>query len=104
MTTETIEQADTATPVATYSGRARVLDRNGMLLDVGRAELTAADEWTWTGSLRVFVGSCLQNKSLTVLLEVDDGRRAPAQVGPKIADAGKDLILVRVTGIDRTPF
>ncbi len=88
----------------TYSGKVRVLDRNGMLLDVGRAELAATDEWTWSGTLRVFTGSCLQNKSLTVLVELDDGRRALAQVGPKVADEGKDLILVAVGGIDRVPF
>lgn len=92
------------TSTVTYSGKARVLDRNGMLLDVGRAELAATDEWTWTGTIRVFVGSCLQNKSLTVVIELDSGRRALAQVGPMIADGGKDLILVKVTGIDRVPF
>lgn len=88
----------------TYSGKLRVLDRNGMLLDVGRGELTATDAWTWSGTLRVFTGSCLQNKSLTVLVELDDGHRALAQVGPKVADDGRDLILVGVTGIDRAPF
>ncbi len=92
------------TSTVTYSGKARVLDRNGMLLDVGRAELAATDEWTWTGTIRVFVGSCLQNKSLTVVIELDRGRRALAQVGPMIADGGKDLILVKVTGIDPVPF
>lgn len=92
------------TSTATYSGRLRVLDRNGMLLDVGRAELAATDAWTWSGTIRVFVGSCLQNKSLTVVVELDGGHRALAQVGPMIAGAGKDLILVKVTGIDRVPF
>lgn len=94
----------TTTPPATYSGKARVLDRNGMLLDVGKAELTTTDRWTWSGTLRVFVGSCLQNKSLTAILEIDGGRRALAQVGPKVADSGKDLITVRIGGIDPTPF
>ena len=92
------------TSTMTYTGKARILDRNGMLLDVGKAELSATDEWTWSGTLRVFVGSCLQDKSLTTIIEVDGGRRALAQVGPKVADAGKDLILVRVVGIDPVPF
>lgn len=88
----------------TYSGKVLVLDRNGMLLDVGRGELAATDEWTWSGTVQVFAGSCLENKSLTVLLELDDGRRALAQVGPKVADVDKDLIRVAVGGIDRAPF
>lgn len=97
MTTETLRS---------YAGKARVLDRNGMMLDVGKAELaeTDAEAGAWEGTLRVFGGSCLQAKSLTSLVELADGSRALAQVGPKTADADGDLILVKVVGIDPAPF
>lgn len=89
-----------------YDGKARILDRNGMMLDVGKAELTETDAGSgaWSGTLRVFAGSCLQAKSLTVLVELSDGSRTLAQVGPKAADAGDDLVLVKVVGIDPVPF
>jgi hypothetical protein len=97
MTTETLRS---------YAGKARILDRNGMMLDVGKAELavTDADSGAWSGTLRVFTGSCLQAKSLTALVELADGGRALAQVGPKTADAEGDLVLVKVVGIDPVPF
>ena len=90
----------------TYSGKARVLDRNGSLLDVGRADLVVTDSeaGSWSGTLRVFTGSCLQSKSLTALVEQEDGSRALAQVGTMTGTAGKDLILVKVVGVDRAPF
>jgi hypothetical protein len=89
-----------------YSGKARILDRAGMMLDVGKAELHATDPATggWSGSLRVFKGSCLEAKSLTSLVELVDGKRALAQVGPKTADLPDDLIDVKVVGIDPIPF
>ena len=90
----------------TYSGKANVLDRNGSLLDVGRADLTVTDSdvGSWGGTLRVFAGSCLQSKSLTALVELEDGSRALAQVGTVTGTAGKDLVLVKVVGVDRAPF
>ncbi|HEY5685880.1 MAG TPA: hypothetical protein VIY70_10960 [Acidimicrobiia bacterium] len=90
----------------TYTGRARVLDRAGMLLDVGKAELQVTDVETagWAGSVSVFKGSCLEAKSLTSLVELADGTRALAQVGPKTANLSDDLIRVRIVGIDPKPF
>jgi hypothetical protein len=91
---------------ASYSGKARILDRNGSLLDVGKADLVVTDPEAgiWSGTLRVFTGSCLQSKSLTALVELEDGSEALAQVGPVTGTAGKDLILVKVVGVDRAPF
>lgn len=93
-------------PTATYSGKARILDRAGMLLDVGKAELQVTDPKVggWAGSVRVFRGSCLAARSLTALIELRDGARALAQVGPKTADLPADLIDVKIVGIDPIPF
>lgn len=88
----------------TYAGKGRVLDRNGMLLDVGKADLRVTDLGGWKGTLSVFRGSCLESKSLTVLIEVEDGTRALAQVGPKVADLESDLVQVKVVGIESAPF
>jgi len=88
----------------TYTGKATVLDRNGMMLDVGKGHFEVTELGSWAGSLRVFVGSCLQTKSLTVLVEVETGERALAQVGPVAGDAQGDLIDVRVVGLEPPPF
>lgn len=88
----------------TYSGRARVLDLNGMLIDVGKATLADDPEQaTWTGTLRVFHGSSLASKSLTTLVELDGGVRVRAQVGPQVAEAGSGLVDVKVVGLDPAP-
>ena len=89
-----------------YSGIARVMDLNGMLLDVGKAGLQVTDEETgqWSGTLRVFDNSCLESKSLTTMLELGDGSRSKAQVGPMVAEAGNDLIDVKVVGLGAVPF
>ncbi len=90
---------------ATYSGKARVLDRSGMMLDIGKAVLTEADPGPgWNGVIKVYKGSCLEAKSLTALVELQDGSRALAQVGPKVQSLPEDLIDVKVVGIDPTPF
>lgn len=91
---------------ASYSGKARILDRNGLLLDVGKADLVVTDPEAgiWSGTLRVFAGSCLQSKSLTALVELEDGSQALAQLGPMTGTAGKDLILLKVVGVDRASF
>lgn len=89
-----------------YEGRARILDRNGMLLDVGKGWFSAdeSEPRSWSGTVRVFAGSCLETKSLTALVELEDGSRTLAQVGPKTAELEGDLIAVKVVGIDPTPF
>ena len=76
-----------------------------MMLDVGKAVLAEADPGPgWDGVIKVYKGSCLEAKSLTALIELDDGTRALAQVGPKLASLAEDLIDVKVVGIDPTPF
>lgn len=94
------------TTQTTYSGKARVLDRNGFLLDVGRADLSVTDPQVgaWQGTITVFAGSCLQHKSLTALVEMEDGRRALAQLGPTAGRPQDDLVAVKVVGIERPPF
>lgn len=89
-----------------YEGRARILDRNGMLLDVGKGRFSVDEDEprAWSGTLRVFAGSCLETKSLTALVETEDGSRILAQVGPKRADLEGDLIEVKVVGIDPPAF
>ena len=96
----------TETAARTYTGIARVLDRNGMLIDVGRAELVEdVENGTWGGTLSVFKGASVESKHITGLLELADGRRALATVGPKTADLPDDLIAVAVHGVDRSiPF
>ena len=85
----------------TYSGKARILDMNGVMFDVGKADLaiTDPDTHSWGGSIRLFDHSALATKSMTSLLELEDGSRLRAQVGPKSADAGTDLMLVKVVGL-----
>ncbi len=92
--------------MASYTGRARVLDRSGSLLDVGKADLAESDADTgaWSGTIRVFAGSSLQSKSLTVWVELEDGSRSLAQIGPMMGSAEKDLVAVKVVGIDPAPF
>jgi hypothetical protein len=94
------------TAARTYTGIARVLDRNGLLIDVGKAELTVDEEsGSWEGSLSVFKGSSLEAKHITGLIELADGKRSLATVGPKSGDLGNDLISVPVQGVDRViPF
>ena len=92
--------ADTTT--STYAGKVRILDMNGVMYDVGKAELEVTDPMTrsWGGSIRLFDNSALATKSMTSILELPDGRRLKAQVGPKIGGAGEDLMNVKVTGLD----
>lgn len=92
---------------STYSGKVRILDTSGMMFDVGKAELAVIDPDThsWGGSIRLFENSALATKSMTSLLELDDGSRLRAQVGPRSGDAGTDMMLVKVAGLqDITGF
>lgn len=86
---------------STYSGKVRILDMNGVMFDVGKADLAIIDPdtQTWGGSIRLFDHSALATKSVTSLLELTDGSRLRAQVGPKSGDAGNDLMFVKVVGL-----
>ncbi len=88
-----------------YEGLARILDRNGFLLDAGKGKLTVSDDETgaWSGVVTLFSGSALESKSITALVEVD-GSRALAQVGPAISPTSGEFVDVKVVGVDRPPF
>lgn len=90
----------------TYQGVLRVLDPNGFLLDVGSGDLAVTDReaGSWRGTITVFTGSCLCSKSITALVEVDDGRRALAQVGPEVDGTGSELVSLKVVGLEPPPF
>lgn len=92
--------------VSSYQGKARILDLNGVMYDVGKADLATTDSSTgeWGGTIRLFENSALANKSITSYLELSDGRRLKAQVGPRSGDAEGELMLVRVAGLDGTPL
>ncbi len=85
-----------------YHGKARILDLNGVMYDVGKADLETIDSSTgeWGGTIRLFEGSALTTKSITSYLELDDGRRLKAQVGPRSGEATGDLMFVRVAGVE----
>lgn len=95
----------TETAARTYSGIARILDRTGLLIDVGKADLSTTDTASWSGTISVFKNSSVASKHVTALVELADGERALATVGPKTADLANDLIAVAVHGVDdRIPF
>lgn len=87
---------------SSYQGRVKILDMSGVMYDIGLADLEITDTSTrsWGGSVRLFDKSALATKSVTSFLELEEGRRLKAQVGPRSGDAGKDLMFVKVTGID----
>ena len=87
---------------SSYQGKVRILDTSGIMYDVGLANLEVTDPETrsWGGTIRLFDKSALATKSVTSYLELAEGRRLKAQVGPRSGDAGKDLMFVKVTGID----
>lgn len=87
---------------SSYQGKARILDTSGVMYDVGLADLEVTDPETrsWGGTIRLFDRSALATKSITSYLEIENGRRLKAQVGPRCGDAGNDLMFVTVTGID----
>lgn len=84
-----------------YSGPTRIMDANGFLLDVGMGDFGSDDDegGTWEGTIRVLANSCLAAKSITSLVELRDGTRLRAQVGPKIADADNGAVLLRAVGV-----
>ena len=86
---------------ASSHGKARLLDLSGVMFDVGKADLTTIDPSTgeWGGTIRLYENSALADKSITSFLELDDGRRLKAQVGPRSGDAEGELMYVRVAGL-----
>ena len=93
----------------TYEGRARILDPNGLLVDVGKAILSTTDPesgGTWGGVVRVFNGASLVTKTMKSTLELGNGSRTTALVGPRVGDVvDGELVDLRVVGLDDTvPF
>jgi hypothetical protein len=92
-----------------FTGRARILDPNGFLVDVGRAELNRLDPEsasTWGGRIRLFVNAALASKSMESILELENGNRARALVGPRVGDVvDGELVEVRVVALQsEVPF
>lgn len=93
----------------TFTGRARILDPNGLLVDVGRADLHRTDPEsgsTWGGTIRLFVNAGLTDKTMESVLELENGRRAAALVGPQVGGiVDGELVDVRVVALQgEVPF
>lgn len=93
----------------TYEGRARILDPNGMLVDIGKAILSVTDPesgGTWGGVIRVFNGASLVAKTMKSSLVLGNGNRTTALVGPQVGDVvDGELVDLRVVGLEDTvPF
>ena len=92
-----------------FTGRARILDPNGFLIDVGLAELNRLDPdsaSTWGGKVRLFVNAALASKAVESILELENGQRARALVGPRVGDiVDGELVEVRVVALQsEVPF
>ncbi len=92
-----------------FTGRARILDLNGFLIDVGLADLTRLDPdsaSTWGGKIRLFVNAALASKTMESILELENGNSARALVGPQVGDlVDGELIEVRVIALqNEVPF
>lgn len=93
-----------------FSGRARILDTNGMLVDVGKADLHRLDGEsgaTWGGTIRLFVNAALATKTMPSILVLENGNQTRALVGPRVGELVEgELIDVKVTPLesDTVPF
>lgn len=93
----------------TFTGRARILDLNGLLVDVGRANLQRMDPESgasWGGTIRLFVNAGLTDKTMQSILELENGERAEALVGPQVGGlVDGELVDVRVVALQSAiPF
>lgn len=86
-----------------FRGRARILDTNGMLVDVGKADLHRLDGEsgaTWEGTIRLFVNAALATKTMPAILVLENGSEARALVGPRVGDVvDGELIDIKVTAL-----
>lgn len=92
-----------------FTGRARILDLNGFLVDVGLAELHRLDPdsaSTWGGKVRLYVNAALASKKMESILELENGNRAKALVGPRVGDVvDGELVEVEVVALQsEVPF
>lgn len=83
-----------------------MMDPNGFLLDIGAADLRIDDPArnTWSGGLTVSKGSCLDRKSLTVLVETAEGTRSLAQNSPAAEPDRGRFVKMDVAGLGTPPF
>ena len=93
----------------TFSGRADILDTNGLLVDVGKAILEKRDPdtgATWGGVIRVYKHASLAMKTMPAILRLANGQQAKALVGPQVGDIVEgELIELRVTPLQsEVPF
>ena len=93
----------------TFSGRADILDPNGMLVDVGKAILERRDPETgetWGGVIRLYKHAALSTKTMEAILVLENGQRADALVGPQVGDIVEgELIEIKVTPMQgEVPF
>ena len=92
-----------------FSGRARILDPTGSLVDVGKADLQRLDGETgitWGGTIRLFVNAALASKTMAAILVLENGSRAEALVGPQVGGVvDGELVDVKVTALQsEVPF
>ncbi len=82
------------------------MDPAGFLLDIGTAELRITDpvRRTWNGTLTVSKGSCVDQKSLTALVETTDRTRSLAQISPSTGSDRGRFIKMNVVGLGESPF
>lgn len=87
----------------TFSGGVRILDLNGMLIDVGKADLHVLDPESgssWGGTIRVFVNASLTSKSVESILVLENGNRTRALVGPRVGDVvDGELVDIKVVAL-----
>ena len=93
----------------TFTGRAEILDTNGMLVDVGKAILERRDPETgatWGGVIRLYKNAALTDLTMPAILELANGERAKALVGPQVGDLIEgELIEVKVIPLQsEVPF
>ncbi|MEX2654467.1 MAG: hypothetical protein WD532_05485 [Acidimicrobiia bacterium] len=93
----------------TFTGRARILDLNGLLVDIGKATLQRMDPdsgATWGGTIRLYVNAALSSKTMESILDLENGNSARALVGPQVGDVvDGELIDVRVVALQsEVPF
>lgn len=92
-----------------FSGRARILDTNGMLVDVGKANLHRLDGEsgaTWGGTIRLYVNAALATKTMPAILVLENGNQARGLVGPRVGELVEgELIDIKVTALQsEVPF
>lgn len=92
-----------------FRGRARIFDTNGMLVDVGKADLHRLDAEsgaTWGGTIRLFVNAALATKTMPAIVELENGNQVRALVGPQVGELVEgELVDVHVTPLEsKVPF